>query len=155
MTKNARRGRRGVLRSVTNLRRLQETVPNGSVYPWVSAQCRLTYFNYGLWVFCTPWRIHSLGLIGEPKLLGGRDYFWSCMLMGCCILAVPEVPRHAFLLEQMPQDGSGASFFVPPDMLRPWPGGQHSSAAAASAEAMVQLCFPQWCPLRSPTSPAR
>lgn len=59
-------------------------MPNGSVYPWVSAQCRLTYFNYGLRVCCAPWRIHGLGLAGEPKLLGGREYFGLCMLMGCC-----------------------------------------------------------------------
>lgn len=48
-------------------------MPNGSVYPWVSAQSRLTYFNYGLRVCCTPWRIHSLGLTGEPKLSGSGE----------------------------------------------------------------------------------
>ncbi|CAN0345264.1 unnamed protein product, partial [Bubo scandiacus] len=35
-TKNVKRERSRVLRSVSNLRRrLQEIVPNGSVYPWV------------------------------------------------------------------------------------------------------------------------
>lgn len=143
-TKNAKRERSGVLRSVTNLRRLQEAVPNGSVYPWVSAQCRLTYFNYGLRVCCAPWRIHGLGLTGEPKLSGGRDYFWPCMLMGCCVLAVPGVPSLAFLPEQMPQDGGGVGSFVPPDMLRPWPGGQRSSAAAASSASRGDVRRDLW-----------
>ncbi|KAJ7405506.1 hypothetical protein WISP_139070 [Willisornis vidua] len=39
-TKNVKRERSRVLRSVTNLRRLQETVPNGSVYPWVKRRER-------------------------------------------------------------------------------------------------------------------
>lgn len=96
-------------------------MPNGSVYPWVSAQCRLTYFNYGLRVCCTPWRIHGLGLTGEPKLSGGVG---GGIIFGraCWWGAVPGVPGHGFLPEQMPQDGGGAGSRVPPDMLDPDPG---------------------------------
>lgn len=53
-------------------------MPNGSVYPWVSAQCRLTYFNYGLRVCCAPWRIHGLGLTCKPKLSRG-DFLFSVL----------------------------------------------------------------------------
>lgn len=118
-TKNVKRERSGVLRSVSNLkRRLREIVPNGSVYPWVSAQCRLTYFNYGLRVCCAPRRIHGLGLTGEPKLSGEGDYFWLCMLMGSSVLPAPGEPSHAFLLEADAARGCiGAGFLMPPDTL--------------------------------------
>lgn len=119
--KNVKRERRGVLRSVSNLRRrLQEMVPNWSVYPWVSAQCRLTYFNYGLWVCCAPWRIHGLGLTGEPKMSGG-NFCLSCMLMGSAVLRMCLSPPAA-------SSGGGAGFFVPLDMLWSQPGGQRLSA---------------------------
>lgn len=119
--KNVKRQRIGVLRSFSNLRRrLQEMVPNWSVYPWVSAQCRLTYFNYGLWVCCTPWGIHNLGLTGEPKLSGGI-FCLSCMLMGSTVLRMCLSPPAS-------SSGSSTGFFAALYMLRSQPGGQWLSA---------------------------
>ena len=136
-TKNVKRQRSGVLRSVSNLRRrLWKIVPNGSVYPWVSAQCRLTYFNYGLWVCCAPRRIHGLGLIGKPKLSGGFFFGRACW-WGALSSVHPASRDVPLFSSRCCRSGGRAGFFMAPDMLRPWPEGHRSSAAAASTAAQA------------------